>query len=88
MRQLLAAGIAFAAGLGSSLLIGPLQAQAPASTGAPGALVIQAAPQAAGNLSPVVFVLDTERRRVMACRAPATAVGPGPSCSSWTELAK
>jgi hypothetical protein len=86
MHQGLTIAITFAAGLGASLLIGPLHAQAPSS--APGALVIQAAPQAAGNLSPVAFVLDTERRRVMACRAPANAVGPGPSCTGWTDLAK
>jgi hypothetical protein len=86
MRQVICVGIAFAAGVAAPLLVGPLHAQAP--TTVPGALVIQTAPQTTTTVAPVAFVLDTERRRVMACRAPANAVGPGPSCSAWTDLAK
>jgi hypothetical protein len=86
MRQLISVGIAFAAGVAAPLLVGPLYAQAP--MGAPGSLSIQAAPQTTSTVAPVAFVLDSERRRIMACRAPANAVGPGPSCSAWTDLAK
>jgi hypothetical protein len=79
--------IAFVAGIGASFLIGSLHAQtASSSAGVSSALVMQAAAQTSATVLPVTFILDTENRRVKACRAPAFSNNAGPVCSTWTSL--